>query len=281
MSVFENNFISMPKLYHFTKFDTGLRILLSRSLKFGHLSQMNDVYENNKNILNKITNCYNDVNTDNINDEINHYEQISLTEDRNNLGRMGFELHQLWGKYADCGKGVCLIFNKDELLSKVIEKECVHGPVEYKIDLSQNVNTDIESNDMVEKRVKQNYNNIFFIKRKEWEHEQEYRIVKRFYSKSEEHYLDIGDSIKYVILFNTNTKKFDEKAKKEYQSFITNTIEYQILKQCINTMNIHILNYTPNLDNHEYLLIDLCKEHEVLWNENHYIKNECIKNLDL
>ena len=39
----KEEFMNMKKLYHYTKFDTAIKILESHSLRFGRLHNMNDV----------------------------------------------------------------------------------------------------------------------------------------------------------------------------------------------------------------------------------------------
>lgn len=41
---------------------------------------------------------------------------------------------------------------------------------------------------------------IFFYKRKEWEHEQEYRVIRRAKNESDNEYLDISNALSYVII---------------------------------------------------------------------------------
>lgn len=44
----KEEFKSMDKLYHYTTFETALKILDSKHLRFGRLSNMNDIHENDK-----------------------------------------------------------------------------------------------------------------------------------------------------------------------------------------------------------------------------------------
>ena len=41
---------------------------------------------------------------------------------------------------------------------------------------------------------------LFFHKRKEWEHEQEYRLIKYCPNLKKEEYLNYGDALKFIIL---------------------------------------------------------------------------------
>ena len=45
-------------------------------------------------------------------DEMRRYQVISFAQDRDYEGYdfLGFDLHTLWGLYADKGRGVCLVF---------------------------------------------------------------------------------------------------------------------------------------------------------------------------
>ena len=49
--------------------------------------------------------------------ELRRYQQISFAQDREceDCTYLGFDLHSMWGLYADKGYGVCLVFDKDKL----------------------------------------------------------------------------------------------------------------------------------------------------------------------
>ena len=106
-------------MYHYTKFDTAIKILKSHSLRFGNLCDMNDIHENNKISYvdlsgNSIQHLSSDI-LETIKNEMAKYRQISLTIDDMEQNKLGFDLHQMWGLYADKGQGVCLVFDKDTL----------------------------------------------------------------------------------------------------------------------------------------------------------------------
>ena len=196
-------FKSINKLYHFTKFDTVIKILGSHSLKFGKLSNMNDIHENGKLSYvdfsgNPIYYFSSDI-LETIDNEMAKYRQISLTIDDKGQYKLGFDLHQMWGLYADKGQGVCLVFDKDILCSK-LDDIVRHGTVSY--------NKNVESfyiaihNDcqIVQHDMQNQVEKLFFYKRKEWEHEQEYRLIKYCPNLKKEEYLDYGDALKFIIL---------------------------------------------------------------------------------
>lgn len=118
MSIKEQ-FEQTEKLYHFTKFDTALKILESNRLRFGRLDNMNDIHENDKiefvDSNNQPINRFPSRVLDALHDEIYKYRQISLTADDKPSDKLGFNLHQMWGLYAEKGEGVCFVFDKIEL----------------------------------------------------------------------------------------------------------------------------------------------------------------------
>ena len=110
-------FKSINKLYHFTKFDTAIKILGSHNLKFGRLHNMNDIHENDKlsyvNLQGNTIQSFQSEILEVIDVEMAKFRQISLTIDDEEPKKFGFDLHQMWGLYADKGQGVCLVFDKD------------------------------------------------------------------------------------------------------------------------------------------------------------------------
>ena len=133
MSIKEQ-FEKTEKLYHFTSFDTALKIIESNHLRYGRLNNMNDIHENDKIVFvdanNHPTDKFPSDVLDELYDEIYKYRQISLTADDNEGDKDGFDLHQMWGLYADKGEGVCLIFDKKEL-EKGFGSAALHDRVSY------------------------------------------------------------------------------------------------------------------------------------------------------
>lgn len=211
----KNKFEQTDKLYHFTSFGTALKIIESNCLRFGRLSNMNDLHENDKL-------CYVDdkkQNLDNfssetldaLHDEIYKYRQISFSMDRKDGKKEGFDLHQMWGNYADKGNGVCLVFDKKELEKNNDIQNITHRGIIY--DETQKLDSFIVSkssnpND-VKKEVAQHLQNLFFHKRREWEHEQEYRFIRRCPNNEREEYLHLDHALKFIIL-STCLREIDE-----------------------------------------------------------------------
>lgn len=177
----KEEFMNMKKLYHYTKFDTAIKILESHSLRFGRLHNMNDIHENDKlsyvDTTGTLINSFPSDLLDAIDCEMAKYRQISLTADDDKQDKLGFDLHQMWGLYADKGQGVCLVFNKD-MLCKQIDDAVLHKIVSY--DTSVESFYIANSNDFqsIQRNIQEQAEMLFFHKRKEWEHEQEYGSVE-------------------------------------------------------------------------------------------------------
>ena len=202
MSIKEQ-FEKTEKLYHFTSFDTALKIIESNHLRYGRLNNMNDIHENDKIVLvdanNHPTDKFPSDVLDELYDEIYKYRQISLTADDKEGDKDGFDLHQMWGLYADKGEGVCLIFDKKEL-EKGFGSAALHDRVSYDKTVDSYYISLSNTADKVSIEIREHANEIFFHKRREWEHEQEYRLLRRCPLATREEYLFLGHALKFVIL---------------------------------------------------------------------------------
>ena len=202
MSIKEQ-FEKTEKLYHFTSFDTALKIIESNHLRYGRLNNMNDIHENDKIVFvdanNHPTDKFPSDVLDELYDEIYKYRQISLTADDKEDDKEGFDLHQMWGLYADKGEGVCLIFDKKEL-EKGFGSAALHDRVSYDKTVDSYYISLSNTADKVSVEIREHANEIFFHKRREWEHEQEYRLLRRCPLATREEYLFLGHALKFVIL---------------------------------------------------------------------------------
>lgn len=259
-------FCKIEKLYHFTSFDTALLIIKSLKLKFSSLSNTNDICENSKNIYNYF---YGDkqISIDEIREEIYKYRQISFSTDKESNGRVGFDLHQMWGLYGDKGYGVCLVFDKEKLLNSLKNN---YGEVLYKKDFSPDTFTDIKEKPDIKKWIQKNKNKLFFIKRKEWEQEQEFRIIKRFNNDKKDEFLDISNSLKYIIIANAKSIKNNET--------IESSCEYCKLSKVIRGKDIKILFYESFLGETKLIYK---KEYDI-WNSSkgYNINNDFTLDID-
>lgn len=252
----KEEFINMKKLYHYTKFDTAIKILESHSLRFGRLNDMNDIHENDK--LSYVDTTRTPINSfpsdvlDAIDCEMAKYRQISLTADDDKQGKLGFDLHQMWGLYSDKGQGVCLVFDKD-MLCKQIDDAVLHKIVSYDTAVESFYIENSNDSPGIQRNIHEHAEMLFFHKRKEWEHEQEYRFIKRCSSLNKEEYLYYGKALKYIILNSAIEDADVNKFKKMVSDLNT------------HARNVPILLYGNGLL--DYSLLDI-NHTEIIWDSS-------------
>lgn len=264
-------FKQTEKLYHFTAFDTALKIIESNSLRFGKLNNMNDLHENDK-ISFVDTNGQpmddfpSDV-LDALHDEIYKYRQISLTAEDKSGDINGFDLHPMWGLYADKGEGVCLVFDKKVLMKSPDMLYITHDRVNYdKPEKLESFAISVSKKpEEVVNEVRGKIKELFFHKRKEWEHEQEYRLMKRCSLVTKEEYLKLGHALKFVIL-SSKLSEIDE--VRYYKQIKEIKKKLEIMENARNKgddRKIPLLIYGNGL--FDYKLITEDREEEI-WNSN-------------
>lgn len=219
-------------VFHFTKFESALRIIATRSLKFGRFENMNDIAEVKRDVYGMIP-------ADRITKELSNYQSISITLD--NPSHRGFFIDPLWGHYAQGGNGVCFVFDKDKLFQKVTEQfgeKAKIAPINYLSHFSNAIFTEGDSKEAVEKYIEDNIEDIFFTKSLDWNYEQELRVLIKGYDKDEK--LHFGeDTVIAVILCLPKVVDYKESS------------EFKILKSMLT--DTPILRYTTSLGNKELL----------------------------
>ena len=219
-------------VFHFTKFESALRIIATKSLKFGRFDNMNDIAEVKRDVYGMIP-------TDRINKELSNYQSISLTLDK--PSHRGFKIDPLWGHYAQGGNGACLVFDIEKLSQRVFEQFGENATIDKIHYLSEHTNavfTEGNSQEAVEKYIRDNLKDIFFTKSIDWEYEQELRILIKEDS-SEERRLYLVDTMIAVILCLPKIIDYKKSA------------EFKVLKSLLP--DIPILHYTASLGNKELL----------------------------
>ena len=197
------------KLYHYTSFDSFVKIWLSQSLKFAPLSNVNDILE-----IDFKTGVINSDRLDlciKLNDYRLSFKQISFTMDYDSALK-GCMSPMMWGLYADKRKGVCpfsallcgvdivycllLFFFHYSTLSVIIYRNVLKDVVSYKnfVKWQNIVDNGIETEKGFAAYVKKHQKRLFFTKQKSWIGENEYRVLSR------EDYLDISKAITAVYL---------------------------------------------------------------------------------
>lgn len=177
-------------LYHFTSFDTFVKIWLSKELLFADVRKVNDLLEykiswNFANFLQAPVMFA-------IDEARYNYKQISLTMDYDSYLK-GCMSSIMWGYYADKTKGVCIELDFDKLdLSS-----CLYSNINYtpKTSASIDVPANIRTRNEVEQWILENQQRFFFTKQDTWQGENEFRIISN--SKTS---IDISNAIVAVYI---------------------------------------------------------------------------------
>lgn len=175
-------------LYHYTSFDTFVKIWLSGKLRFGEVQNVNDIQEYGRPICSENPQHFAIILKF---DELRlKYKQISLAMDYEEM--QGCMSTLMWAYYANNSNGVCIKIDSD----KIDFSDCLHGPVSYStkqggIELDKKISTTRHlRNFIVEKK-----EDIFFTKYANWDRENEYRIVS-----DKLDFLDISEAITGIFL---------------------------------------------------------------------------------
>ena len=158
-------------LYHYTSFDTFVKIWLSGKLLFGDVQKVNDVQENDVDIY--ATNPQQWAVIMQFRRLRLAYKQISLCMDYDE-DMLGCMSTQMWAYYAN-NKGVCIELDYSKL---IFPSSCFHGIVRYR-NYTNDVTLDpsIKSTCDLKRFIKKNHKKLFFTKQFTWKGENEYRIV--------------------------------------------------------------------------------------------------------
>ena len=197
-------FEEMNRLYHFTSFKAACSIIKSGKLKFGKMYKMNDLIESNRIVSGRL---FSDSLSERelfAEEEMNRYQQVSFSQDQNRDGfeYLGFDLHTMWGLYAEKGYGVCLVFDKNRL--RYHEGDCPKE-VKYENFIPKDYAFKNKSKVGIRSEIWRRKEELFFYKRKEWEYEQEFRVIRRAENKDDDEYLDVSEALSFVIICKDET----------------------------------------------------------------------------
>lgn len=214
-------------LFHYTSLESAIRIILTKSLRFGEFANMNDIAEIRKESFGY---CEPEI----MLRVLSKYRAISLTFDK--VDNRGFAINTLWGYYADKGRGACLVFNKERLLNEYRQLRCDGMSDELYINyLSENSNAlFLEGNTEkeIEEYVNHNIADIFYTKDKCWEHEQELRLLVK---SDKDVSLSISDSLIGAIICVPKEDEYKE------------SIQYKLLEKLQQCQRFEIYHYTTNI----------------------------------
>lgn len=209
-------------LFHYTKFESALKIITTKKLLFGDFSKMNDIAESCREVFNELAEG-----------ELKKYKSLSFTFDKRD--KRAFEIDSLWGYYAEKGNGACLVFDKKSIIKEFNRFNVFHrrGIINYIRNYTNALFLNAKTKSEAVKEIETKYKDIFFTKSLDWSKENEYRLLV----KSEDFsslYLNIKDSLVAVIICLP------------LQNNVKETYEFKILKKLAN---IPILHYHTSLGN--------------------------------
>ncbi len=240
----KEEFKNIEKLYHYTSFESAVKIIESGVLKFSPLQRMNDINEKYRQIYlqSKITkddefhNVYDDCEK-----MLSNFKQISFTCD--NDKRLGFDISAMWGHYGRRGEGVCLLFDKGLIIEEANKNRYEYATIKYISEPNNEYHFDKVYNDEIEFYTKNK--EIFITKTDDWSYEQEFRILNFIDNKD----FNIKNALAGIILYNTEAS---------YRS-LAMTTKYKMLKSIayIDSNQIPIIEYhnseSCSFEGHELL----------------------------
>ena len=178
------------KLYHFTSFNTFIKIWHSKKLLFHPFYNVNDRLEKSKFVKIPDFSSESKSQLNKLDDQLASYRQISLLSDYSESIK-GFMSSMMWGHYGDKGNGVCIELDSDKL--NLLDPTIVKHKVDYSIEINAPT---LEKEDDIQTFIDTHIDYFFFQKTKEWEGENEYRLVSRIQTE-----LDISNAISAVYMF--------------------------------------------------------------------------------
>ena len=236
-------FSEISKLYHFTSFETARKIIKSGRLLFSKSYNLNDLIESNRVVWSRTFMGYIPEDQEYLcyaEEEMRKYQQISFSQDRvvDGCYYLGFDLHAMWGLYADKGYGVCLVFDKDKL---ELNPGDYASNINYANLISQGIIVHNKSKRGIRSEIWRKRDEIFFYKRKEWEYEQEYRVIRRADNELDDEYLDIADSLVCAIICKDDSI---DKLESMFDSDIYHELRYLNKKLPVLTYEYGLDGYT-------------------------------------
>lgn len=199
----ENSEMPSPNdglLFHYTKFESFLKIIETMQLKSSPLCKMNDLNEAGIDSLDWSGDFLKMIEAEKYVKEKCSVICFSKNYRTGLLCQFGSNHPAMWAHYADNSNGVCFVLDKTILLNlnrnnlrSVFRKV---GNVRYCHDCSPNDGIMNYKCSDASEFVRRNCKELFFKKHKDWRQEGEVR----FLVESPEFYLNIKGAIKYIIL---------------------------------------------------------------------------------
>ena len=108
----------------------------------------------------------------------------------------------------------------------------------------------------ISNEIKKNTKKLFFRKSKEWEHEQEYRIIKRCPIDYQENYYHFGNALKFIII-SSKIRNIDE---------VLYFDKLNKLKDISSSLQIPLLVYGNGLYDYSLVVYSQEYQYDTIWN---------------
>ena len=265
-AAFKKTFAETEKLYHYTSFESGIKILANHQLRYSRLKGLNDINESYRPVYLK----FNDIfpagkSFEDLENAVQQFRQISFTIDETG-NHPGFAIPAMWAHYAQKGNGICLVFSKAKLeqrlkSSKYVAFQKVHYAQGYDSSLI------LSQGNMAEYQEKlfADRENAFFVKTGDWAYEQEYRVIKRVRG-AKNVFLNVKDAILAIILCNAPDIALTE--------HVSGSVQYSIVQKIAE--GIPICCYSSFLGERK-----LDCESNTLWSCANSSLENIVENLDV
>lgn len=207
-------------LFHYTNFESFIKIIETMTLRSTPLAGMND--------LNEACLAFVDMSKDffflkKAGDYIkNECSVISFTKNymSHSLCKEGSNHPAMWAHYADNSNGVCVVFDQDVLINN--NKDLLSNyfyrieDVKYSLNCAPDNRITKRNYASVSELILKNYRELFFKKHRDWAYEKELR----FLVESPRIYLNIKGAIKHIVL-GRRVSNCDEKLKRIVEMMVT------------------------------------------------------------
>ena len=187
-------------LFHYTKYESFMKILEDLTLlpsSFGNLNDLNEGNVNNMNMNENFMVMYEA--------ERYIYERCHLLSFSQNYDIMGYVQEgtnhpAMWGHYAENSNGVCIVIDKEAFVqnnSGILSSHFYRfEDVEYGLFNTPDDEMINYKAKTAQEFIKNNWKPLFFLKHKDWENEDEHRLFIMDYDGK----FSIDGCIKYIVL---------------------------------------------------------------------------------
>ena len=187
-------------LFHYTKFESILKILETMTLRSSSLCKMNDLNEANIESLDWSQDFLLMIKVEKYIKEQCSIISFSKNYMSGSICVEGSNHPAMWAHYAEDSNGVCLVLDRDSLFES--NKEILANlfyrmeSVNYSLHCAPRACIEKGSFSGISDFVRRNYRELFYKKHLDWSYEDEVR----FFVEAPEVYLDIKGAIKHIVL---------------------------------------------------------------------------------